>query len=205
MGIQLCAYTHIRQFFLQFTAGKETYQYRGWPNGLCEAPRLFTQLLKPAATLFGRLSIRDIIFLDDILLLHQCRETLHRQVATVVQILTWLGFVINQVKSALKPSQTITYLGMIINTRSMMTSLPETKVLTIQNLCREAIRAQNANKPFPVRTLARIIGTMQAAWPAVTEAPLHYRKLQQILIGVTSYGSWNASTNLDSYAKKDLH
>ena len=33
--------------YLQFSVGGKIYQFRGWPNGLSEAPRLLTNLLKP--------------------------------------------------------------------------------------------------------------------------------------------------------------
>ena len=58
--------------FLQFQANNQLFQFRGWPNGLAEAPRLFTLVLKPVISVLEKLGIKCVIFIDDLLLMQQC-------------------------------------------------------------------------------------------------------------------------------------
>jgi len=44
--------------FLQFKSEGVLYQYRGWPNGLAEAPRKFTKIFKPIFIGTNRLRIK---------------------------------------------------------------------------------------------------------------------------------------------------
>ena len=78
----------------------------------------------------------------------------------------------------LVPTQSLTFLGLSIDLRTMSLSLPEKKILNIQSKCQRLIR-----NPFSsAREVASLIGTLESARPAIWQAPLRYRGLQIQLI-----------------------
>ena len=66
--IHLCQY-HLLQYQWQ----RKTYQFKCLPIGLSAAPRVFTKMLKPVVGFLCQMGIRLIIYLDDILILHQAK------------------------------------------------------------------------------------------------------------------------------------
>jgi len=99
--------------YLKFQWQGHLYQFCSLPFGLSSAPKVFTKILKPVVGFLRRIGIRMLIYLDDVLLLNQSRETLSRDRNrnTTLWLLQSLGFMINWQKSMLTGSQTIEYLG----------------------------------------------------------------------------------------------
>lgn len=62
--------------------------------------------------------VRTISFIDDILVIAASDEECLDNITTTISLLESLAFVINYEKSVLKPSQSLTFLGFIINTVS---------------------------------------------------------------------------------------
>ncbi len=91
--------------FLRFKWEAKLYEFQCLPFGLASAPRDFTKLLKPAVGILRRIGIRVIIYLDDLLLMNQCPNTLLRDGKTASHLLESLGFVINITKSHTTPSR----------------------------------------------------------------------------------------------------
>ena len=186
--------------FLQFQVNGKTYRYKGWPNGLSEAPRLFTILLKPVNSLLGRLAIKCVMYIDDILVMHKEKETLINQAAFIIKLLTWLGFIINVEKSNVVPSQQTVFLGMHLDSTNMMISLPERKVNNIVHLC----KTYTENPFLDARKLAKLIGKLQATRMAVLMGPFYMRNLQKCLIQATHLGGWDQKLCLTTTGKQDL-
>ena len=92
------------------------------------APRVFTKILIPVMALLRRNGLRAIVFLDDMLLLAQSMTLLRTQTQEVIHLLQLLGFIVNWEKSHLTPSQELTYLGFVINSWKMLTSLSQRSV-----------------------------------------------------------------------------
>ena len=67
-----------------------------------------------------------IAYIDDILVMAKSRELLVNQAAEMFYLLENLGFLINQKKSILKPSQTMEFLGFTLDTVAMEISFHQT-------------------------------------------------------------------------------
>ena len=80
----------------------------------------------------------------------------------------------NQKKSQLLPVQKIEFLGLLIDSRAMTLSLPEEKVLDIQNRCTQLI----SNPQTLVIELTRLIGKLSFTAQAVLPGRLQHRYLQ---------------------------
>ena len=92
----------------------------------------------------------------------------------VMKLLISLGFLVNLKKSVLSPTRKIEFLGFLIDSVSMHLSLPRPKVHSIVQLARRMVSKDKVS----LRELAREIGMMVAAQPAILPAPLHYRFLE---------------------------
>ena len=66
------------QHLLTFQWEGKSYMFKCLPFGLSSAPRVFTKLLKPVVGFLRQIGCRLIIYLDDMLILHQNREQLHQ-------------------------------------------------------------------------------------------------------------------------------
>ena len=190
------------QKYLCFQWRNRCYAFLGLLFGLNTAPRVFTRLLKPVAAYVRKRGIRIIVYLDDFLTLGSSIEDSKVNTQLTLDLLQWLGFTINWEKSLLVPTQSLTFLGLSIDSQTMSLSLPEKKVLDIQNKCQSLI----SNPTTSARAVASLIGTLEAARPAIWQAPLHYRQLQIQLIK-SLQASWdNDETlmSLNSNARTEL-
>ena len=183
--------------YLQFWAGDTLYQYRGLPNGLSEAPRKFTELLKPLSILFNYIGIRFISYLDDTLIMNQNKQKLLNQNSIICQVFMYLGFLINTKKSITSPSRQIEFLGFVLDSTTQTVALPEYKVQKIQSLCQNYANMAMCTK----RDISSVVGTLHASTTAVIPAPLHYRNLQRQMICARE---WETKVCISDSSKMDL-
>jgi len=162
--------------YLRFMWQDTMFEFQSLPFGLCSAPRVFTKLLKPVLAQLRHQGARVIMYLDDMLLMAQSKDELEEQLEQIQILLEGLGFVINRKKSHLHPTQSIQFLGFLVNSEEMSVKLTEERVAEITTQCRRIQRAGSLS----VRQLARLIGKMTATIPAVYPAPLWYRELQRL-------------------------
>jgi hypothetical protein len=162
--------------FLRFVFNGKTFDFQCLPFGLKSAPRAFTRLMTPVIAHIRSLGIRIVIYLDDILILHQDPSVLQSIFRKVVSLLEGLGFLINLNKCSLFPSQQLIFLGTMLNTVTMSLSLPTEKLDLIQQ---GALQLRTKGKST-LPELAALLGRMShAALNGIWLAPLHYRALQR--------------------------
>jgi hypothetical protein len=77
--------------------------------GPTSAPRVFTKIVSVVAAILRAQSIRVAIYLDDWLVVNQNKQHLILDREKCLNLLVSLGFIINNQKSCLVPSQKITY------------------------------------------------------------------------------------------------
>ena len=77
------------------------------------------------------MGIRLIIYLDDILILHQAKDQLELLVPQVCQLFEALGLLINKKKSLLIPAQCLEFLGFQICSCTLVISVPKEKLCKI--------------------------------------------------------------------------
>ena len=163
--------------FLKFSFKEHTYQFQCLPFGLACAPWVFTKILKPVAALLRQLGVRLIVYIDDILILAESKEAARDHAIGLVYLLENLGFAVSRAKCQLEPTQTIEFLGFLVNSLKQELSLPQGKIKKI----RAEIRALLEGRQVAIRKLSQLLGKLQAATRAVPLAPLFFRKLQRAL------------------------
>ena len=121
----------------------------------------------------------------------------------VIRVLESLGFVIKKKKSILKPTQTILFLGFIVNLIKMLLLLPEEKLQRLKSSTQPLLE----NVPT-AREILSFLGQCQAALPALQMAPLHFTAIQRDLIQVISPQgdkiNYKRTISLSEGAIKDL-
>lgn len=152
------------QKFLGFQWQERIVEFKSLPFGLQSAPYAFTKLLKPVIAALRRLVIRCILYLDDMLILDQDKEELQTHLATAMELLILLGFIINTNKSVFKPTQHVEFLGFQINSQQMSLALLEWKVEEIK----ESMRRLRSKREVATRRLARLLG---GSTPSSTPSP----------------------------------
>jgi len=126
--------------YLRFKWQSKGYEFTCLPFGLSTAPRVFTKVLRPVITYLREKGIRCVIYLDDILIMNQDKETLREDVALALTLLEALGFLVNYVKSSLSPVQVLVYLGLVIDSRTRELSLHPDKLHQITAEARHLVK-----------------------------------------------------------------
>jgi hypothetical protein len=166
------------QKFLRFQWKGRIFQFSCLAFGLAPAPRIFTKILKVVMGFLRKKGLRLIIYLDDILILNTSRERVIADLEVVIELLQRLGFIINWEKSVLEPSQSLDYLGLVIDSNRLSFALPIAKIEAVKAMCEAALLA----KVVSLKEIASIMGNFTWAIPAIPYAQAHYRRLQSFYI-----------------------
>ena len=108
--------------FLRFVSKGHVFQFKALCFGLSTAPQVFSRVMAPVSAILHAMGIRMRRYLDDWLVQSSSRESLLRDLQTVLGLCHELGVVINREKSHLVPFQVVQYLGVVINTQSFVAS-----------------------------------------------------------------------------------
>ena len=160
--------------WLRFQWQGEMWQYRCLPFGLSDAPRTFTKILVPVAGFLRSLGIYLVVYLDDWLFLAATAEATKKSVEAAVFLLEHLAFIIFKEKSIMKPVQSLEFLGIAVDSASMLFRLPDRKFTGISKDCRHMLNKGTVC----LSTLRHKLGKMQDAVKAVPLAQAKSRMLQ---------------------------
>ena len=89
-------------------------------------------------------------------------------------LLDSLGFVIHPEKCEFVPSQTIEYLGFVIDSRNMEICLTNNRKAKIMDL---STTIQGLKQPS-IRQVSQLLGAITSSFPGVDCGPLHYLLLE---------------------------
>ena len=126
-----------------------------------------------------------VIYMNDMLLMAGSKQSIQEHTHTTIFVLENLGFIINNKKSLLDPSQEIEFLGMVVSSRSMDLKLPGEKIKKIRLEARNILDTATPS----ARSLAQLLEKLNATTPALQAAPLLSRALQMCLRESLSSGA----------------
>lgn len=121
------------QKFLRFISRDTLWEFACLPSGLASAPRKFLKLLKPVVDQLQKMGIRLMIYLDDMLIMAASRDLAVEHTTIAVNLLSSPGFVLNEGKSFLVPTQELEYLDFLVNSVTMSLYLPRDKLKSIRS------------------------------------------------------------------------
>ena len=146
------------------------------------APQVFTRVMAPVSAILHSMGIRMRRYLDDWLVQSSSRESLLRDLQTVLQLCHELRIVVNPQKSNLVPSQVVQYLGVIIHTTSFRASPSQERVSKLQSTAEEF---RSSASP-PASLWLSLLGVLSSLAHLVPGGRLRMRSLQLCL-----HRSWN--------------
>ena len=154
--------------YLRFVYQDGTYEFQCLPFGLSSAPRAFTKTLKPVLAALRSLGIWIVIYIDDMLLLHQQSRVLKQLFVQVIDCLEKLDFLFKIEKCSVTPCQCKVFVGTHLDSSTMTLSLPQPKLGSILSTCLLLL----AKKSGSLRTLSTLSHVSQTG---IMLSPLHYR------------------------------
>ena len=188
--------------FFRFYFHGVLYEFLALPQGYRDSPRIFTKILKPILSHLRSLGFEIVMYIDDSLLLGDTEEECRLAVNKACKLLDSLGFTIHPIKSVFKPTQSIEFLGFVLDSVAMTVTLSDNKVKGIKEVC-----AKLLDRPkVTIQHLAEVIGKLVATQPGVWIAPLFYKRLEILKNkGLTdSKGDFSATVALNQEVKEDL-
>ena len=114
--------------FLRFVSKGHVFQFKALYFGLSTAPQVFSRVVAAVSAILHSMAIRMLRYLDDWLVQSFSRESLLRDLQTVLDLCHELGIVVNPQKSHLVPSQVVQYLGEVINAETFMASPSQERI-----------------------------------------------------------------------------
>ena len=173
------AYLHVpihpdHQRFLAFTYDNEDFVFQAMPFGLSTAPLVFTRITRAVTSFLRRRGITVYAYLDDWLIVSSSREDAVRDTRFTITLLQLLGWVINEEKSSLVPSQSVTYLGARLDLRSGMAFPSLERLKAIQEVATQILQKPRVQ----VRLWLRLLGLQASLVDVVPYCRLRMRLLQ---------------------------
>ena len=191
-----------QQKYFRFAWKGQTYQFTCLVNGVSEGPRIFTKLLKPVYAKLRSLGYVNSGFIDDSLLCGDSFDECTENVNATMNLMTRVGFMINEEKSVSIPTTRIHYLGNIIDSEKMIVCLPENRQEAIIHSC----TSLNTKSEASIREVAQVIGQMVACFSAVEYGKLHYRHLEREKTHAlkVNHGNYDARMQITMSMKTEL-
>jgi hypothetical protein len=182
--------------FLAFLFQGRTYAYRAMPFGLSLSPFFFTKMMKfPITYIRNTWKVRLIVYMDDILILHQ--DPTFLQVATfqIVEYLQYLGLTVNVEKSELVPKQQIIFLGWLWNLQLANVVMTKEKRKEMLHACKYWEQACSNRRLVKIKRLASFLGSLNFLRLQFPRASLYMRGFYNALILALreSNQNWNAT------------
>ena len=119
-----------------------------------------------------------MIYFDDSLIQGDTQELCEEAVARSAELSDSLGFTIHPRKSVFAPTQTIEFLGFVLDSRSMTVSLTHTNSARMKQRCIDILQTDMAS----IQSLAELIGYLVAAVPGVLFGTIFIKRLEILKI-----------------------
>ncbi|KAM9957090.1 hypothetical protein ACTFIR_003827 [Dictyostelium discoideum] len=178
------------------------YRWKTMPFGLSTAPRIFTMLLRPVLRMLRDINVSIIAYLDDLLIVGSTKEECLSNLKKTMDLLVKLGFKLNLEKSVLEPTQSITFLGLQIDSVSMKLLVPKEKKKSIIKEIRNFLKLDCCSP----RKLAGLKGKLIALKDAVIPFRLYTRQTNKFHSQCLTLanGDWDVSFPIPQDVKSEI-
>jgi len=163
------------QKYLKFKWNDQVYKFTCFPNGLSSCPRKFTKLLKPVYSTLRKLGHISSGYIDDSYLQENNYEECVANIIDTILLFYSLGFVVHTNKSVFVPTTQLTFLGFILDSKSMHIYPTPEKAHKMVDLCSKLY-----NNPSPtIREVSQVLEHMVSLFPGVMFGPLYFRNIEK--------------------------
>lgn len=187
--------------FLRFEWKNKLYECNVLPFGLSTAPYVFTKITKPIVKLLRSGGFMSTIYLDDMNLIGHSYQECVSNVSITIKLLSSLGFIINEEKSVLTPSNRCKYLGYILDSSRFDISLPDEK----RKRMKEELLKFISLKTCTIRQFAQLIGLLVSACPAIEYGWLYTKGLERCkYLNLAQEDDYERLMNIPIYLQTDM-
>ena len=188
--------------YLRFIFEGTLYEFNVLPFGLSPAPCVFTKLIKPVVHYLRSKGLCSVVYIDDFLLISEDLTGCEENVRATIELLEYLGFIINKKKSRMKPCQVREFLGLILDSQNYKIYLTDRKREKIGEKIKQLLKAKREK----IRKVAKIIGTLTSACAAVNYGWLYTKLLERgKYLALKSNGeNYNRKMEISQEMKSDL-
>jgi hypothetical protein len=163
-------------------------------------------------TILKQVGIRCIIYIDDILILHQDAIQLARSMAVTINLLQQqAGLNLKTSKCSFRPLQRFQFLGYVWDTTTMKTFVPNKRLKETHGTAKRLLgmvlsqMGTTTNPPIPkTRVLACFVGRAVATFRGIRGARWHLIYLQHDLGQAVRRRGWNSKAILNTAAIETL-
>ena len=188
--------------YLGFSWGEGTsqqyYVFCVLPFGLATACFAFSKLLRPLVKHWRGQGFKIVVYLDDGICAAQGKVAAERNCLIVQEVLRKAGFVTNVAKCKWTPSQQYTWLGFNIDIQSGKVSIPQEKVVALQDQLSQALKGAAIPSRLLASLTGKIISMLVALGPV---ARLMTRGLYALL---NTRQTWCDVLSISADARSDL-
>ena len=200
------AYYHVKlsndsRKYTRFIFDDQIMEYTALPMGLTDSPRIFTRVTKFIQSFLRKQGILVVMYIDDILVIASSFSECERCVNIVLGLLRNLGFLINEKKCSLVPSQEFVYLGFVWNTVTWAVSLKPKREEKVREAAAKLLRSDFSK----CRDVSVFLGTVQSTTTAVPLARGLVRKLQwEFIASCVTEADYDNLMNISDSARDEL-
>jgi hypothetical protein len=171
------------------------YEYTCLVMGLAIAPLFFSKLMAILVQTARSWGIRVSYYLDDTLIRAPNPTMALCDTRDFGSLLQMAGFLLHAGKSVQIPTQSIEYLGFIIDSRTMTIALPREKSQRLTKILQRHIKFLKNGTVITIREAAKVVGLLVAATPATRYGRAHYRSLEQAKLDALQQNAFNFQAN----------
>ena len=163
--------------YLPFAYNGRAFEFLVLPFGQSTAPRIFTRIVRVIEVFLKVQGVDMHQYLDDWLMKSQSKSLVERHRDLTLFWVNKLGFLVNEGKSQLTPSQALAFLGSTLDLLNMLVFPSERRILRATRLA-ASLLARNAQ---PAKTWQRFLGHLSSLRELVPTAVVHTRSNQLML------------------------
>ncbi|KAA6356751.1 MAG: putative Transposon Ty3-G Gag-Pol polyprotein, partial [Streblomastix strix] len=191
--------------YLTFNFNNNNYAYKAVPFGTKHSPIFFAEAIESILRQVRIHSeIKILNYCDDILLIHQDKQTLKTQTMEIMKTLEQFGWTISTDKCETEPKQIITFLGWIWNFKEMNIRMSEERkskmIQALKDWCNTIYKSKNVK----IRQLAALIGRLNFLRPQIKEASLYLIELDKAKTQALKTESWDGMMVVNKVVIKEL-
>ncbi|KAA6380201.1 MAG: hypothetical protein EZS28_024275, partial [Streblomastix strix] len=135
--------------------------------------------------------IKILNYCDDILLIHQDKQTLKTQTMKILKTLEQFGWTISTEKCEIEPKQVITFLEWIWNLKEINIRMSDERKLKLIQTLKDMCNVIYKNKSIKIRQLAVLISRLNFLRPQIKETSLYLIELDKAKTQALKTKSWD--------------
>ncbi|KAA6397682.1 MAG: putative Transposon Ty3-G Gag-Pol polyprotein [Streblomastix strix] len=191
--------------YLAFNFNKNNYACKAMLFGTKHSTIFFAEVIEPTFRQIRKHSEFKILnYCDDILLIHQDKQTYKTQSIEIMRTLEQFGWTISAEKCEIEPKKIITSQGWIWNLKEMNIRMSEERKSKMIQALKDWCNTIYKNKNVKIGQLAALIGRLNLLRPQIQEASLYLMELDKAKMQALKTGSQDGIIIVNRVVIKEL-